>query len=52
MLNSLTLKILSWYKQRFKDIVQGFETLIKWLKKMKWNEMNCRIRKVKKNEKI
>ena len=37
--NGLTLQISRWYKLlRFKDIVQGFRKLKKWVKK---NEMEC-----------
>ena len=48
MLNGLTLRILRWYKWlRFKDIVQGFRKLKKRVeKKIEWNGMVCRIRKL------
>ena len=54
MQNGLTLQISMWYKQlRFKDIVQGFGKLKKWLKK-KWNGMSWivglgKLKKIKKN---
>ena len=38
---NLILRILKWYKWfRFKEIVLGLKKLKKWLKKMKWNEVN------------
>ena len=55
MQNGLTLQISMWYKQlRFKDIVQGFGKLKKWLKK-KWNGMSWivglgKLKKIKKME--
>ena len=50
MLNSLTLRISKWYKWlRFKDIVQEFEKL---KKKIEWNRMECRIRKVEKKKMV
>ena len=49
--NGLTLQILRWYKWlRFKDIVQGFGNLKKWLKKVECNGMVWRIEKSEKIE--